>query len=104
VYRIKLYLSASITVLSYFTREYALIGVVAGGVWQPDAQQLAALRRDIDRRSNRIKQCLRLPGMRKEYFGGIKDNEGEVVKTFVDENKESALKTKPKVSEIVKFS
>jgi hypothetical protein len=36
--------------------------------------------------------------MRKEYFGNVADDEKKVVKKFVDQNKESALKTRPKVS------
>jgi hypothetical protein len=71
---------------------------IAGGLWQPDAQQLAALRTAIDRRSQRLKQVLRGANLRKEFLGGIADVEKTVVKKFVEENKESALKTKPKVS------
>jgi hypothetical protein len=37
--------------------------------------------------------------MRREFLGGVKDNDREVVERLVEENKESALKTKPKVSE-----
>lgn len=36
--------------------------------------------------------------MRREILNGIPDDEKEAVKTFVDHNKESALKVKPKVS------
>lgn len=73
---------------------------VAGGIWQPEASQLAALRRDIDRRSNRLKDVLRTADLRKEYLGGVADDERMVVTKFIDHNKESALKTKPKVSQI----
>jgi uncharacterized protein (DUF2461 family) len=69
-----------------------------GGLWQPEAQQLALLRRAIDKRSSRLKEILRGASLRKEFFGGIADDEKRVVGKFIEMNKESALKTKPKVS------
>lgn len=41
---------------------------------------------------------LKEPEMRREILNGIPDDEKEAVKVFVDHNKESALKVKPKVS------
>lgn len=41
---------------------------------------------------------LKEPEMRREILNGIPDDEKEAVKAFVDHNKESALKVKPKVS------
>lgn len=41
---------------------------------------------------------LKEPEMRREILNGISDDEKEAVKAFVDYNKESALKVKPKVS------
>jgi hypothetical protein len=35
--------------------------------------------------------------MRREFFNGIPDDEKNAVQAFVSQNKESALKTKPKV-------
>lgn len=35
--------------------------------------------------------------MRREIFNGIADDEKKAVKAFVNQNKESALKIKPKV-------
>lgn len=64
----------------------------------PEADALAALRRDINRRSERMKAILCAPGIRKEYLGGISKDQAKVVKRFVDEHVESSLKTKPKVS------
>lgn len=63
----------------------------------PEASKLALLREDIDRNSQRLKAVLRDAGMRREFFNGIPDNEDKAVKAFVNQNKESALKTKPKV-------
>jgi hypothetical protein len=56
------------------------------------------MRRAIDRRSSNLKQVLHDPNIRKEYLEGAKDDDKAVVKKFIDHNKESALKTKPKVS------
>ena len=67
-------------------------------MWQPDAEQLAAIRRDIDSHPDALKDVLQQPGMRREFLGGVGSDGRKVVKTFVDQNKESALKTKPKVS------
>ena len=36
--------------------------------------------------------------MRKEFLGGTSKDEKKAVKAFVEQNKENALKTKPKVS------
>ena len=71
---------------------------VGGGLWMPEAQALAALRRDVDRRSHKIKSVLTEPGMRKEFFGSVPNDEKKAVKAFVGQNTENALKTKPKVS------
>lgn len=64
----------------------------------PEADALATLRRNIDRRSERMKAILCAPGIRKEYLGGVSKDQTKVVKRFVDEHAESSLKTKPKVS------
>jgi hypothetical protein len=73
---------------------------LAGGLWMPEANALALLRRDIDRRPQRIKAALRNANIRKEFMEGVPDNDVKVVKRFVTQNLESALKTKPKVSSI----
>jgi hypothetical protein len=76
------------------------VNCVAGGLWMPEASALAALRQNIDKRPRQIKDVLSLPGIRKEYLGGVAKDEGKVVKRFLDEHKETSLKTKPKVSNI----
>lgn len=63
----------------------------------PDAGKLASLRQDIDQNSHRIKAVLAHPDVRKELFGDIPNDEKKAVKAFVSQNKEGALKTKPKV-------
>jgi hypothetical protein len=69
---------------------------VAGGLWHPDAQHVSALRHDIDQHPAGIKRILQNPDFRKEYLGGIGPGE-KAVEAFIAQNKESALKTKPKV-------
>ncbi|KAI9871509.1 MAG: hypothetical protein M1830_002805 [Pleopsidium flavum] len=71
---------------------------VGGGLWMPEPQPLALLRRDVDRKSHRIKRVLVDAGLRREFFGGIPKDEKRAVKAFVSQNTENALKTKPKVS------
>ena len=71
---------------------------VGGGLWHPEPDSLAALRRDIDRRPQRLKGVLKGAPLRKEILGVTADDEKKVVSAFVKANGEDALKTKPKVS------
>ncbi|KAI9665334.1 MAG: hypothetical protein M1831_001771 [Alyxoria varia] len=70
--------------------------IIAGGLYMPDSGQLAAIRDNIDRHPQQIKQVLQSPGLRKEFFGGIRADADKAVDAFIKHNKESALKTKPK--------
>ncbi|KAJ0424297.1 hypothetical protein BJY00DRAFT_309213 [Aspergillus carlsbadensis] len=69
---------------------------VGAGLWHPEADKLALLRDDIDNNSERLKDVLRQEGLRREFLGGIPDDEDEAVEAFAKQNSESALKTKPK--------
>ena len=69
---------------------------VGGGLWMPEAQQLALLRRNIDRHPETIKAMLTDAGVRKHLLGGIPKDEKKAVKAFASSNQENALKTKPK--------
>ncbi|KAL4936743.1 hypothetical protein BDV06DRAFT_86459 [Aspergillus oleicola] len=69
---------------------------VGSGLWNPEADKLALLREDVDGNSQGLKAVLREEGMRREFFGGIPDDDDEAVKAFVSHNSESALKTRPK--------
>ncbi|OOF93461.1 hypothetical protein ASPCADRAFT_173248 [Aspergillus carbonarius ITEM 5010] len=69
---------------------------VGSGLWMPQADKLALLREDIDRNSHRLKAVLTEKEIRHEIFDGISDDEEVAVAAFVNHNKESALKTKPK--------
>lgn len=68
------------------------------GLWMPDAQPLRLMRRNFDRRPEKIREILTNPAMRKHILGGISNDEKKAVKAFTGQNQENALKTKPKVS------
>ncbi|KAL4898821.1 hypothetical protein BDV59DRAFT_10569 [Aspergillus ambiguus] len=71
---------------------------VGAGLWHPEARRLGLIRQEIDSNSHRLKSVLNDEGLRREFFNGASDEE-EAVKAFVNQNKESALKTKPMVSQ-----
>lgn len=75
---------------------YVLSGVGCG-LWHPEADPLAMLREDIDENAQRWKEVLRAPAMRREFLNGAADDDDAVVKAFAHHNRNSALKTKPKV-------
>lgn len=68
-----------------------------GGMWMPEPEPLSRLRRDVDRRSYRLKEILMESRLRREYLDGAAKDEKKVVKAFVGQSQENALKTKPKV-------
>ncbi|CAG7960171.1 unnamed protein product [Penicillium nalgiovense] len=70
---------------------------VGCGLWNPESEPLALLREDIDENSAGLKEVLRAPEMRREFLKGVSDDDDAVVDAFTHHNKESALKTKPKV-------
>lgn len=72
----------------------------------PEAQALAALRRSIDSKPERIKRVLTDAGIRREFFGGIPNDAEKAVRAFVSQpmNQSSALKKHPKVSEVISFA
>lgn len=71
-----------------------------GGLWHPEAQALAALRRDIDQNPRRLKEVLMGEDIREELLKGAPRKLEKVVQAFVSSttNAETALKTKPRVS------
>lgn len=62
------------------------------------------MRNAIDRKSPKLKIVLMEPSMRKEFLGGIPKDEKKAVKAFCEHNRENALKTKPKVGDVIPFS
>ena len=70
------------------------------GLWNPEADALAALREDIDENASRWKEILRASEMRRCFLNEAPDDDDAVVEAFVHHNRETALKTKPKVGKI----
>jgi len=70
---------------------------IGSGRWMPEAEQLALLRADIDRKPKKIRRVLTDARVRKHIFGGIPHDEKKAIKAFAESNAENALKTKPKV-------
>lgn len=70
---------------------------IGGGLWHPEADPLALLREDIDENSQRWKDVLRAPELRREFLNGASDDDKAIVDAFAHRNRDSALKTKPKV-------
>ncbi|KAF2839818.1 hypothetical protein M501DRAFT_917038, partial [Patellaria atrata CBS 101060] len=68
---------------------------VGGGLWQPESQPLAALRMNINQDSSQIKSVLINSQLRKEFLGGISNDETKAVKAFAGQNAENALKSRP---------
>lgn len=58
---------------------------------------MGTIREDIDENADRWKAVLRAPALRREFLKGASDDDDAVVKAFAHANRESALKTKPKV-------
>ncbi|EFQ98360.1 hypothetical protein MGYG_01391 [Nannizzia gypsea CBS 118893] len=71
---------------------------MGSGLWMPEASKLALIRQNIDRNSQRLKGILMHPDVRREILGGVPNDEKKVIKAFANQNKESALKTKPKLA------
>ncbi len=67
------------------------------GLWHPEAQPLSLMRTNIDRKPKRLRRVLTEPQMRKEILGVTQNDEKKAIKAFAEQNKENALKTKPKV-------
>lgn len=70
---------------------------VGGGLWMPEADALAKLRRNIDRKPHDIRRVLLDDAIRKEFLGGAGVTEKKAMKAFAAQNAGNALKTKPKV-------
>ncbi|KAA8643446.1 DUF2461 domain-containing protein [Aspergillus tanneri] len=75
---------------------YAFLPPQGAGLWNPEADKLARIREEIDSNSHQLKAVLNAEGMRREIFDGIPDDEEKAVEAFVNQNKGSALKIKPK--------
>lgn len=63
----------------------------------PEAQPLALLRGNIDRKPEAIRRVLTDTALRKTILGVIPNDAKKAIKAFASQNAENALKTKPKV-------
>ncbi|KIX93621.1 uncharacterized protein Z520_10527 [Fonsecaea multimorphosa CBS 102226] len=69
---------------------------VGSGLWMPESQPLALLRANIDRKPKKLRRVLAEAQLRKQVLGVASNDEKKAIKAFADQNKENALKTKPK--------
>lgn len=70
---------------------------LGSGLWMPEAQPLALLRRNIDSKPEIIRRVLTGDALRKTILGVAANDEKKAIKAFASHNAENALKTKPKV-------
>lgn len=70
---------------------------LGSGLWMPEAQPLALLRRNIDRKPEVVRRVLTDAALRKTILGVAANDEKKAIKAFASHNAENALKTKPKV-------
>lgn len=70
---------------------------VGAGLWLPEAGPLALLRQAIDAKSEKLKDVLLEPRIRKDFLKGVTNDATKAVKVFTSMNTENMLKTKPKV-------
>ena len=73
---------------------------MGSGLWMPDAEPLRLLRRNVDRKPEKIREVLTEANLRKQILGGVSNDEKKTIKAFASQNTENALKTKPKVGAI----
>jgi uncharacterized protein (TIGR02453 family) len=68
---------------------------VGGGLWCPEKDHLAKLRRSIDRHPARWRRALNDAEFRGVFFGKVKGGEEKMVDAFAEKNKEYSLKKRP---------
>ncbi|KAK7221039.1 hypothetical protein V2G26_009042 [Clonostachys chloroleuca] len=70
---------------------------IGGGLWCPDKDQLAKLRRSIDRHPERWREVLNTPELKRIYLPGVKPSadDEKAIEAFFDKNQSNALKKKP---------
>jgi uncharacterized protein (TIGR02453 family) len=73
---------------------------IGGGLWCPEKDSLARLRRSIDARPARWRRMLGNASFKDVFFPNVKTGKGKedaLVDAFFDKNKEYALKKRPQV-------
>lgn len=76
---------------------------IGGGLWCPEKDSLARLRRSIDARPARWRRVLENPTFKDVFFPKVKTGKGKedaLVDAFFEKNKEYALKKRPQGYEI----
>lgn len=88
-----------LTVMHWVTQRLTSVVILpGGGLWHTASQPLGLLRRDIDRRPNRLKSVLTSDGFAAEFLDwSAGSDERAAIRAFAEHNKEDALKTAPKV-------
>ena len=74
---------------------------LGGGLWSPDKDQLAAMRREIDRHPRRFRDILNNKLVAKEFLEKTPKAGKDLVSAFVQKNAKRQLVTTPKVCMIV---
>ena len=72
---------------------------IGGGLWCPERDHLAKLRRSIDRHPARWREALNTPEFKRVFYPGVKPNadDEKVIQSFLESNKSNALKKRPQV-------
>lgn len=71
--------------------------------WHPDNDALAKLRASIDERPHRLRRVLTGAAFRRTFLPKSKEgDEKSILAAFAQANQENALKTKPKVCDIIR--
>lgn len=72
---------------------------IGGGLWCPERDHLAKLRRSIDRHPTRWREALNTPEFRRTFYPAVKPgaDKDKVVRAFLETNSSNALKKRPQV-------
>lgn len=68
---------------------------IGGGLWCPERDHLAKLRRSIDRHPRRWRAALTNADFREVFFPKVKAGADKIVDAFAERNKEYSLKKRP---------
>ena len=68
-----------------------------GGLYSPNKDQIAAMRRDIDRNPRRIRDVLSNKVVNKEFLQNVPRAGKDPISAFIQKNQRGALSTTPKV-------
>ena len=99
------YFTCRIHTVNYFIPHMLTVMLLkGGGLWMPEAAALTAIRENINERPHDIKGVLMNRKVQEEFFPGTLGKETQTIKAFAAKSAENALKTKPKVSNLLSVS